>query len=227
MKKVYLTIDEAPSVDFKKKIKFMKRRKIPAIIFCIGKQIERHKEDVIYAIKNGFVIGNHSFTHPHFSRISFSESGNEIKKTDELIDSLYKKAKVERPVKLFRFPYGNKGGKHASKLQVLLKNLGYRMPEFHDIHYHFFHDYYKRGAIDFCWTFNVMEYTFSSLTEIYKRLDEERDRLGIEIPKKGGSLDKKSSEIIIIHDEIKTTKFFCKIINHLILMKIKFCLPKF
>ena len=51
-KNVYLTIDDAPSKDFREKIDFLISKNIPAIIFCVGNKIEDRSEDVIYAIKN-------------------------------------------------------------------------------------------------------------------------------------------------------------------------------
>ena len=109
MKKAYLTIDDAPSKDFKKKVDFLISKKIPAIIFCEGQYINGREKELIYAIEEGFILGNHSYSHPHFSELSLKECTKEIKLTDGLIKNVYKKSKIKRPIKIFRFPYGDKG----------------------------------------------------------------------------------------------------------------------
>jgi len=82
---------------------------IQPIWFCIGSEIEKRPEDVIYSIRKGGIIGNHSYSHPRFSQISLEECFEEIEKTDRIIDSIYREAGVARPIKAFRFPYGDKG----------------------------------------------------------------------------------------------------------------------
>jgi len=91
----YLTIDDCPSSDFKRKVDFLFSKNIPAIFFCIGKLTEKRKRIVIYAIKKNFIIGNHSYSHIPFSKLSLKEGKREIKKTDKLIEQLYEKAKVK------------------------------------------------------------------------------------------------------------------------------------
>ena len=108
MKQVgYLTIDDAPSADFLNKVKLLTSKEIPALFFCRGQYLEERPDDGIYAIKKGFVLGNHSYSHPRFSELSLNECFQEIKQTDEIIDKIYQDADVTRPAKLFRFPYGD------------------------------------------------------------------------------------------------------------------------
>lgn len=77
-KKVYLTIDDSPSKDFRDKVNFLYERNIPAIFFCIGENIIKYKEDIEDAIRKGFLIGNHSFNHKHFSDMSIDEGKKSI-----------------------------------------------------------------------------------------------------------------------------------------------------
>jgi len=109
--RAYLTIDDSPSAHMGQKIDFLLSKRIPAIFFCEGYKIEQHPDPVIHAIQNGFVIGNHSYSHSTFSSTSQKESFQEIENTDVLIDEIYQQANVERPAKFFRFPYGDKGGR--------------------------------------------------------------------------------------------------------------------
>ena len=150
---VYLTIDDAPSEIMEDKIEYLLRNEIPAIFFCEGKGLNERGEMIIKAIKNGFIIGNHSYKHSRFSEIDVEEGKKEIKNTDDLINDLYSKANIERPTKIFRFPYGDKGnggffhnppGKDYDECfknntvkiyQEYLKNLGYSQPKFENVTY--------------------------------------------------------------------------------------------
>ena len=99
--------------------------------------MEEYYCDIIYAINNGFIIGNHSYSHPHFSNIDFDQAIKEVTKTDSIINDLYNEAGVKRPAKLFRFPYGDKGNDKdeghdsdkKSQIQCLLKDLDYKQPK--------------------------------------------------------------------------------------------------
>jgi len=72
-------------------------------LVCIGSEIEKRPEDVIYSIRKGGIIGNHSYSHPRFSQISLEECFEEIEKTDRIIDSIYREAGVARLLKLLDF----------------------------------------------------------------------------------------------------------------------------
>ncbi len=50
----------------------------------------------MFAIKKGFIIGNHSYAHPHFSKITKEEAFEQIKKTDKIIEEVYKKSRNKR-----------------------------------------------------------------------------------------------------------------------------------
>lgn len=113
-KAVYLTIDDSPSSSFKDHVALLKKKEIPAVFFCIGKLMKNHWADLKMAIQNGFIIANHSYSHPSFSDLDLESAKNEIKKTDDLIQELYEEVGVELTRKYFRFPYGDKGdGKYG------------------------------------------------------------------------------------------------------------------
>ena len=103
-KKTYLTVDDAPSKDFKKKVDFLYERKIPAIFFVIGKLVEKNKDFLVYALKKGFELGNHSYSHKDFDKISVKVGREEIKKTDKILEEIYSLAEIKRKRKYFRFP---------------------------------------------------------------------------------------------------------------------------
>ena len=113
-KKIYLTIDDSPSSSFKENVDYLIARDIPAVFFCIGKLMDAHWDDIIYAIQHGYIIGNHSYSHPHFSDLELEVAKKEIAKTDAKIERAYKEAGVSDYDRVFRFPYGDKGdGKYG------------------------------------------------------------------------------------------------------------------
>lgn len=70
---IYLTIDDGPSQHTHKKVDYLKKHNIPAIWYARGEHIERYPDQLMYAITNGFLVGNHSYSHPYFSNISLEE----------------------------------------------------------------------------------------------------------------------------------------------------------
>jgi peptidoglycan/xylan/chitin deacetylase (PgdA/CDA1 family) len=130
MKKVYLTIDDGPSAYATELVDYLSANGIGAVLFCRGDNMKKRPDKVIYAIKHGFIIGNHSFSHPHFGKLSEEEARKEMEETDEIVNALYAKAGETRPAKFFRFPYHETGGTEESKKanQGVLKQLGYSNP---------------------------------------------------------------------------------------------------
>jgi len=121
-KKIYLTIDDSPSSSFRVNLDYLIKHNIPAVFFCIGNLMEAHWQDILYAIEQGYPIGNHSYTHPHFSDITLDAAKKEIEKTDLLIEKAYREAEVVDYDRLFRFPYGDKGdGKYGYQFMEFKK----------------------------------------------------------------------------------------------------------
>jgi peptidoglycan/xylan/chitin deacetylase (PgdA/CDA1 family) len=148
-KVAYLTIDDAPSVDMRQKIDFLAEKQIPVVWFCIGDLIAQRPDAVVYAIQKGGVIGNHTYTHPYCSQIELDTIYDEIRRTDALIDDIYRQAGVNRPAKYFRFPFGDKGApdpdfsfrytgealERKEAIQAFLRAEGFTQPAFEGITY--------------------------------------------------------------------------------------------
>lgn len=109
MNGAYLTIDDSPSPDMAALCAFLQERAIPALFFCRGDLLAADPDPVIAAIRQGFVIGNHAFSHTRFSTFSLAQGIEEIEKTECLIDHAYQKAGRARPGKYFRFPHLDRG----------------------------------------------------------------------------------------------------------------------
>lgn len=125
-KKIILTIDDAPSANLDEKLDLLDELGINAVWFVLGKNVEGRKASLLRAIKRGDILGNHSWTHPFYSQISVRVGKAEILQTEELLNSLYEEVGVERPAKIFRFPYGDPGaGKESKQLQRRKWSLKY------------------------------------------------------------------------------------------------------
>lgn len=244
MKKVaYLTIDDSPSKDMKKKLDTLVSNGIPAIWFCIGRFLQKKEKYAVHAIQSGHILGNHSYSHPRFSFLPLKKCFEEIQKTDKIINDIYRKAQIERPAKFFRFPYGDKGDfkrytlsqsyieegrRRKEKLQALLKSLGYTRPTFKDVTYKYLQKTCLSEDVDWDFTYDVMEWAMctkgmpsriSSLEKVLKRIDEN-------FPEERKGLKHSSSvEIIVIHDHHQTTYMFKPIIEKLLSKNLIFKLP--
>lgn len=105
MIKAILTIDDIPQNNTKAIVDYLVSKNIKAVFFTIGDLLDKNPENALYAISKGFVIGNHTYTHPFLSKMTYDEAIAEIEKCEKSIEAVYARAGVERPVKLFRFPY--------------------------------------------------------------------------------------------------------------------------
>ena len=244
-KMAYLTVDGGPSLDMKAKVNYLAAKQISAIWFCRGDCLEERSELAIYAIKKGFVIANHSYSHPKFSDLSLEACFEEIKNTDAIIERLYSDAGVQWPAKFFRFPYGDKGGLkynkvfesyegegkvRKDKIQRFLRDLGYTQPRFENISYHYYRKAGLLDDIDCYWTYDVMEWSIflnkplfgiDNLQKVLERMDED-------VPEQCRGLNYADSEdIILLHDHSHSTHIFKPIIDRLHQKGIVFKLPEF
>jgi len=249
MKKAYLTIDDAPSEDFLKKANYLYKRNIPVVFFCIGEKIEKHFDQLVSAIKMGFIIGNHSFSHNYFSNLSIDECIQEIQKTDQLIDSLYEKAGINRTHKYFRFPHFDAGG-HSSgaeyeaqwnlpkdqwnqyplkekkeEIQEYFGQLQYELPHFKGINEKYFSEDSPLTGLDVKCTFDQAEYFLGNENAPWGLSEEDAiiARIDEDFPYEGRSLNCfETSDIILVHDHEYTTNLFYRIIDRYIEKGISF-----
>ncbi len=225
-KLAYLTIDDAPSKFMKNKVDFLKKKNIPALFFCIGKLIEKNPEPVIYAIKNGFIIGNHAYSHTNFAKMNIKECLDEILKTDKIIDNLYKKIKIKRQTKYFRYPFGAKGdiffgspfiffrklNKKFNTVENYLQKLNYQPLQIKNFKKRYPERFTMNDA-DTGWTKDVGEWKIVKYNSKFSLIQH--------IINKNFSY-KNGNEILLIHDMEQTHAYFEKIINMLISKKFKF-----
>jgi len=233
MKKIYLTVDDGPSCFMKEKIEFLCKKEIPALWYCRGEYIDNSTIfHLVHAIKNNFIIANHSFSHPYFSTITLDQAKREILRTEQLIEKAHFLSGVPQQYKLFRFPFLDKGGKHEHALQEFLKQEGFQQALFENITYKYYNDANLEKGIDAPWTFDACEYALFSKKSMHKyglfTVDDFIKRLHINSPEKGfGLLYKDSNDIVLLHDFNQTHLLFEPIMDCLRKLPVEFALPKF
>lgn len=229
MIKAYLTIDDVTTALTPGIIDFLNSKNITPIMFCWGERLETHPQDAIYALKHGAILQNHSYSHPQFSTLNMMKAKREITKNERIINSLYEKAEVNRPFKLFRFPFGDNGGNNAEQLQEFLAREGFNHIDdraFADS------DYFRPGqknSLDVLWTFDFAEYNLREgnpfTFEDVKKRTQNFLALHEDDPDDG-----KAHHIILIHDHEETEErhpgYFKEQISMLLDAGVKFAAPK-
>lgn len=239
MKRAYLTIDDGPSQYRRERVNILKKYGIQAIWFSTGEALRERKDDALYTIEQGGIIGNHSFSHPNFSQISLEQCYNEIKMTDEIIEEIYEMAGVIRPTKVFRFPYGDKGvekgfydfnysakeKERIDEIQGYLKSLNYEPSPEDTIHYRYFEKLKEMKHLDWYWTYDVMEWCTFQKQPPYgvRTLEDILELMELDLPEQWMGLNNQmSDEIIVIHDHPETIEFFEPSIKGLLEKGIQF-----
>ncbi len=221
-KKALLTIDDSPSFHFREKVDILLRKGIFAIFFCQGNLLEKYPDDVIYAIRNGFIIGNHSYSHPKFSDISLDKGIEEINRTDQLIEDLYNEAGVKQDMKYFRYPHGIKGNitylspkillkrfdKKFVALDAHLKQLGYKKLEFKKPKLRY-PEMLRLSDHDVYWTIDVREWRLRKKNTV-RTIEYVEDFIEKNLSYSRGN------EIILVHDHVETHKYFEHILDLII-----------
>lgn len=107
--KLYLTIDDSPSSGSDRIIDYLSEHNIPALFFCRGDKLEQNPDPIINAVKKGFKIGNHAYSHRPAGEIGIDAVIAEIEKTEEIISQIYQEAGFDSYDRIFRFPYIDRG----------------------------------------------------------------------------------------------------------------------
>jgi len=100
-KRVVLTFDDGPDPEYTPRIlDILKNENVPAAFFVVGINAENHLPLLKRISREGFEIGNHSFTHPNMATVSGERAETEMEATRLLIE-----AATGRSTILFRAPY--------------------------------------------------------------------------------------------------------------------------
>ncbi|MEO6670141.1 MAG: glycosyltransferase [Ferruginibacter sp.] len=99
--KIILTFDDGPDEKYTPKIlSILKKENVPATFFVVGINAERNIPLLQRLYKSGYEIGNHTFTHSNFARMSLERAEFEMKTTRALIECVTGHSTI-----LFRAPY--------------------------------------------------------------------------------------------------------------------------
>ncbi len=99
--KLILTFDDGPSDEFTPQIlDILEREKIPATFFIVGLAAESNIPILQRIYRDGFEIGNHTFTHHNIAKMSLTRADIEMKATRLLIESITGRSTI-----LFRAPF--------------------------------------------------------------------------------------------------------------------------
>ena len=100
---IYLSFDDGPHPEHTPRLlDVLAAHDAHASFFLIGQQVERYPQLVERIVAEGHVLGNHSYSHPRFNRISLREQLHEIDLVDGLLAPF-----DQRPRHLFRTPRGS------------------------------------------------------------------------------------------------------------------------
>ena len=230
MNSALLTIDDIASKNTPAIVDYLNEKRIKAILFATGQNVERYYEEALYAVKNGMIVGNHSYSHPAFSSLSMKECMEEIEKCEIVLERLYKDSGVERVFRPFRFPYGNKGGDNKNALQKYLKEKGFQKVDDTHITYPWWRENSLDTDIDTFWTFDFEEYKIRQGSEftkesVWKKMHDTN-------PESGAVLFVESNRHILLlhaHDETEEMlpEYYKSFIEHLLENGLVFEEPAF
>ena len=230
MIRALLTIDDVSSKNTPAIVDYLTEKKIPVLMFAVGKWAEDHPDELVYALQHGIIVGNHSYTHPQFSTITIDECKKEIDKNEEVLDRFYVQAGVERKYRPFRFPYGDKGGDNKDAIQQYLSEKGFDKVKDTELDYPWWKEKGLDKDIDTLWTFDFMEYCIRPGSGFTK--DNVMARIHDADPKEGAALLKDGNNHILLihaHDETEEMEpgYFMTFIDELIRNGVEFIEPEF
>lgn len=230
MNSALLTIDDIASKNTPAIVDYLNEKRIKTILFATGQNVERYYEEALYAVKNGMIVGNHSYSHPAFSSLSMKECMEEIEKCEIVLERLYKDSGVERVFRPFRFPYGNKGGDNKNALQKYLKEKGFQKVDDTHITYPWWRENSLDTDIDTFWTFDFEEYKIRQGSEftkesVWKKMHDTN-------PESGAVLFAENNRHILLlhaHDETEEMlpEYYKSFIEHLLENGLVFEEPAF
>lgn len=115
-KQIAISFDAAwGNEDTETLIDILSEYEVPATFFLVGSWVDKYPDSVKQLYDAGHDIGNHSNTHPYFSKLSSEQIAAEITACNEKI----KKVTGYTPL-LLRFPYGD----YDNKSVETTENLG-------------------------------------------------------------------------------------------------------
>lgn len=230
MNSALLTIDDFSSKNTPAIVDYLNEKGIKVIFFAIGQNVERYYEEAVYALKKGMIVGNHSYSHPEFSKLTLEEGIREIEQCEAVLDRLYRDSGVERKYRPFRFPYGDKGGENKAALQAYLKEKGFHKVDDTKFDYPWWKEQGLDADIDTFWTFDFGEYNIRPGSDFTK--ESVWERMHDKAPEYGAVLFAENNRHLLLlhaHDETEELlpEYYKLFIDHLLENGMTFDEPRF
>ncbi|WP_085991076.1 polysaccharide deacetylase family protein [Oceanobacillus senegalensis] len=101
-KRIALTFDDGPENTYTPQIlEILRQENVKATFFVVGERVREYPEQLRRMYKDGHAIGNHTWNHPHLSKVKDKEFIENIRSTSEEIERV-----IGVKPNLFRPPYG-------------------------------------------------------------------------------------------------------------------------
>mgnify|MGYP000445082587 CR=1 FL=1 len=197
MATIYLTVDDAPSERLPAKVSLIQEHDVPAVFFCEGRKLADYPDHARTAAAAGYHLGNHAYSHTTASELSVERFRDEVERTEDLLDEIYADGGIERPARLFRFPYGDAGGDNADEFQAVLTDFDFVPPALDGeatgtspLDASAMGDGWRAGDRDWAWTLHVEDWELESVAELRERLAAVEERLASD-----------GAELFLFHDQ--------------------------
>ena len=219
-KPAYLTIDDSPSIHMAERIRFLSEHRIQAIWFCRGDYLELRPESAIQALRAGHILGNHSWDHAYFSKLTLEQAADQIDRTEEILGRLHAEAGVPRELKVFRFPYEDRIGtpEHHAALQAMLRERGFVLPTLEGVIDPRFLGHVDQNDASLFWTYDAEDWTLpapdasdaeSKIRAVLARMDRDE-------PVAGCGLHARGTEVVVLHDHSHTGNLWPRVVQGLL-----------
>lgn len=118
-KEIYLTFDNGYENGYTAQIlDVLKKEKVPATFFVTGHYLESAEDLVVRMVKEGHIIGNHSYHHPDLTQVDDARVKNELDK----VKSLTAELTGQKDMSYLRPPRGI----FSERTMKLAKDAGYK-----------------------------------------------------------------------------------------------------
>lgn len=219
-KTAYLTIDDSPSLHMSERIRFLSDRGIQAIWFCRGDYLEERPEMAIQALRAGQILGNHSWDHAYFSKLTLEQAADQIDRTDAILEKLHEEAGVPRKLKAFRFPYEDRIGtpEHHGALQAMLRERGFLLPALSGVLDERFLQHVTENDTSLFWTYDSEDWTLPApdAPEAEAKLQAVFARMDRDDPAAGCGLRAPGAEVVVLHDHSHTGSLWPRVVQGLL-----------
>ena len=72
MIRAVLTIDDIASKNTPAIVDYLCEKGIKPLMFAWGEKVEEYFDNAVYVLKKGITVGNHSYSHPNFSKLTIA-----------------------------------------------------------------------------------------------------------------------------------------------------------